>query len=125
MKKITLSIGLVAAMFTAKSQDTLCTYFTGDHVFHVDYQQDTILSHEWIKAGFYEVNIKYGDILRLDLNDKKSRIRKVITTLFDGSTRTDILNSEDDIYFTPRGTVKVLVGKPLIYRKKLHGFITK
>ena len=51
-------------------------------------------------------------MLCLDLNDMKSRVRKVITTFFDGTTQEDILNSKDNVYYSPRGTVKVQVGKP-------------
>ena len=43
MKKITLSVALLAAVLTAKSQDTLCTYFTGDRVIEFDYKTNKIL----------------------------------------------------------------------------------
>ena len=33
MKKITLSIGLVAAILSANAQDTSCTYFKGKKVY--------------------------------------------------------------------------------------------
>ena len=92
MKKLTLSIGLVAAILSAKAQDTTCTYFKGEKVYEFDYQMDTIL---------------YSD-----LSDEKNRVRKVITTFFDGTKRQDILDSKDEVYYTPRGVVKVSVGKP-------------
>ena len=112
MKKITLSVGLIAVMLSPKARDTTCTYFTGKEVYEFDYQMDTILWWEKQTTKFYDIEVEYGDVLCLDLSDKKNRVRKVITTFFDGTTRQDILDSKDDVYFTPRGTVKVSVGKP-------------
>jgi len=112
MKKLTLSIGLVAAILSAKAQDTTCTYFKGKEVYEFDYQMDTILYWEEQTTKFYDIEVKYGNVLCLDLSDKKNRVRKVITTFFDGSTRQDILDSKDDVYFTPQGVTKVSVGRP-------------
>ena len=112
MKKITLTVGLIANMLSTNAQDTLCTYFTGKNVYHFDYQQDTILYKTTQKEKYYEVNLKYGDVLCLDLSDHKERVRKIIITFFDGSTRQDILDSKDNVYYSPFGTTKVLVGKP-------------
>jgi hypothetical protein len=112
MKKLTLSIGLVAAIMSAKAQDTTCTYFTGKRVIEFDYQMDTILYEQEQTTKFFDIEVKYGDVLCLDLSDHKNRVRKVITTFFDGSTRQDILDSKDDVYYSPRGVVKVSVGRP-------------
>ena len=122
MKKLTLSISLVAAILSAKAQDTTCTYFTGEKVYEFDYQMDTILYWVDFEAGgelqvknigkFYEIPIVYGNVLCLDLSDEKNRVRKVITTFFDGTKRQDILDSNHKIYYTPQGTTKVSVGKP-------------
>ena len=112
MKKITLTIGLIASMLSTNAQDTLCTYFTGKDVYHFDYQQDTILSVDEQTTRFYEVNLKYGDVLCIDLSDEKLRVRKVITTFFDGSTSTQVLDSKNNVFYTNLGVTKVLVGKP-------------
>ena len=117
MKKLTLSIGLVAAILSAKAQDTTCTYFKGKQVYEFDYQMDTILYWEEQTTKFYDIEVKYGNVLCLDLSDKKNRVRKVITTFFDGTTREDILDSKDEVYFTPRGVTKVSVGKPRLVIK--------
>ena len=111
MKKLTLSIGLVAAILSAKAQDTTCTYFKGKRVIEFDYQTSEIIYEVKQKKRFYDIEVKYGDVLCLDLSDKKRKVRKVITTFFDGTTRVDILDSGDDVYYTPRGTVKVSVGR--------------
>jgi len=112
MKKLTLSIGLVAAILSAKAQDTTCTYFKGKEVYEFDYQMDTILWWEHQTTKFYDIEVKYGNTLCLDLSDDKNRVRKVITTFFDGTKRQDILDSKDEVYYTPRGVVKVSVGRP-------------
>ena len=114
MKKITLSIGLVAAILSAKAQDTTCTYFQGKRVIEFDYQTSEILYEVKQKTRYYDIEVKYGDVLCLDLNDKKNRLRKVIITYFDGETRTDILDSKDNVYYSPQGTTKVSVGKSKI-----------
>ena len=122
MKKITLSIGLIAVMLSSNAQDTTCTYFKGKKVYEFDYQMDTILYSVDFEVGgelqvedigkFYEIPIEYGDVLCLDLSDEKDRVRKVITTFFDGTTREDILDSKNEVYYSPRGVVKVSVSKP-------------
>ena len=39
MKKLTLSIGLVAVILSAKAQDTICTYFQGKEVLEFNYKK--------------------------------------------------------------------------------------
>ena len=112
MKKLTLSIGLVAAILSAKAQDTTCTYFKGKEVYEFDYQMDTILYWEEQTTKFFDIEVKYGNVLCLDLSDDKKRVRKVITTFFDGATREDILDSKNEVYYTPQGVTKVSVGRP-------------
>ena len=114
MKKLTLSIGLVAAIMSAKAQDTTCTYFTGKRVIEFDYQMDTILYEQEQTTKFFDIEVKYGDVLCLDLSDHKNRVRKVIVTFFDGTTSQEVLDSKDDVYFTPQGVTKVSVGKPTL-----------
>jgi len=112
MKKLTLSIGLVAAILSANAQDTSCTYFKGKKVYEFDYKMDTILSVTEQTAKFYNINIKNGNVLCLDLSDDKSRVRKVITTFFDGDSITQVLDSKNEVYYSPEGATKVSVGKP-------------
>ena len=68
-------------------------------------------------SKYYSITVKYGDVLCLHLSDDKLRTRKVITTFFDGSTREDILDSKGNVYYSPRGTAKVSVGKPKFFNK--------
>ena len=99
MKKLTLSVGLLIGVVSMNAQDTTCTYFTGKNVLE------------------FKINIKYGDVLCLDLSDKRKRTRKVITEYFDGSTREHILDSKDRVYYSPLGAVKVYVGRPRFFNK--------
>jgi len=66
MKKLTLSIGLVAAILSANAQDTSCTYFAGKEVYEFDYKMDTILSITEQTTRFHNINIRYGSVLCLD-----------------------------------------------------------
>ena len=112
MKKITLSIGLLAGILTSNAQDTTCTYFTGKRVIEFDYYTSEILYEKPHNSKYYSVDIVYGNTLCLDFSDEKTRTRKVITTFFDGTFREDILDSKNNVYYSPRGAVKVQVGKP-------------
>ena len=112
MKKITIKVGLLLTMLSTNAQDTTCTYFTGDRVIEFDYKMDTILYEVKQVEKYHEINIKYGDVLCLDLSDHKTRVRKVIITFSDGSTSTQVLDSKDNVYFSPKGAIKVLIGKP-------------
>ena len=117
MKKLTLSIGLVAAIMSVNAQDTSCTYFKGKKVYEFDYKMDTILSITEQTAKFYNINIKNGNVLCLDLSDDKNRVRKVITTFFDGDSVTQVLDSQNEVYYSPEGATKVSVGKPKLMIK--------
>ena len=112
MKKITISVALLASVLTLKAQDTTCTYFTGKKVYEFDYKMDTILNRTEQTTKFFEIKVGYGNVLCLDLSDKKNRVRKVITTFFDGDTITQVLDSKNNVYYSPKGTSKVSVGRP-------------
>jgi hypothetical protein len=112
MKKLTLSIGLLAAIMSVKAQDTSCTYFTGKEVYEFDYKADTVIGVGSQTSRFYEIDVEYRQVLCLDLSDHKNRVRKVIITYPDGSTSVEVLDSEDNVYFTGFGPLRVQVGKP-------------
>ena len=117
MKKLTLSVGLLMGVMSMQAQDTTCTYFTGKRVLEFNYYTSEILYEKPHDSKYYEINIVYGNTLCLDFSDDKIRTRKVITTFFDGTWREDILDSKDNIYYSPRGAVKVQVGKPRLFNK--------
>tara|TARA_Y100001938_G_scaffold62083_1_gene86424 strand:- start:127 stop:483 length:357 start_codon:yes stop_codon:yes gene_type:complete len=117
MKKLTLSVGLLMGILSANAQDTTCTYFTGKRVIEFNYYTSEILYETEQNSKYFKINIKYGDVLCLDFSDEKNRTRKVITTFFDGTYREDVLDSKDNVYFSPRGAVEILVGKPKFFCK--------
>ena len=117
MKKLTLSVGLIAAMLSSNAQDTLCTYFSGKEVFEFNYYTDEVISFEKQTDKFYEINIEYGDILCLDLSDEKKRVRKVIVEFWDGEKIEQVLDSENNVYYSPMGVTRVLVGRPKLFCK--------
>ena len=112
MKKITLSIALVAGIMSAKAQDTTCTYFKGKRVLEFDYQTSEVIYEVEQTNKFYDITVKYGNVVCLDFSDNKLRVRKVITTFFDGSLQETILDSKNSVYFSPPGVSKISVGKP-------------
>ena len=116
MKKSMLCLILSTLFFNAYPQDTTCTYFTGKRVLEFNYYTSEILHEEEQSERFYEIELTYGDVLCLDFSDEKKRYRKVITTFFDGTFREDILESKDNVYYSPRGSVKILVGRPSILK---------
>tara|TARA_R100000458_G_scaffold24159_1_gene21727 strand:- start:248 stop:619 length:372 start_codon:yes stop_codon:yes gene_type:complete len=112
MKKLTLSIGLLAGILTSNAQDTTCTYFNGKRVIEFDYQTSKVLYEVEQNSKYYKIDIKYGNVLCLDLNDEVNRVRKVKIIFFDGTSVTETVKSKDNVYYSPRGTVELLVGKP-------------
>ena len=117
MKKLTLSVGLLIGVVSMNAQDTTCTYFKGKRVLEFNYYTSEII-HDTIQTSrYYKINIKYGDVLCLDLSDKRKRTRKVITEYFDGSTVEQVLDSKDKVYYSPLGAVKVYVGRPRFFNK--------
>ena len=121
MKKLTISIGLVAALLSAKAQDTTCTMFKGKKVLEFNYYTSEVINTTEDVSKCYEIDVKYGDVLCLDFLDNKKRSRLVTLTFFDGSVKSQVLKSKDYFYYTPQGVVKVKVSKPrllLFFGKK-------
>ena len=111
MKKITLSVALLASVLTAKAQDTICTMVRPHEVVEFNYQTNNIVSRYNNKKTAI-IEIGYQEILCLHLYDKKARVRKVITTLANGETIVDVLDSKDNVYYSPLGASKVEIRKP-------------
>ena len=117
MNKITLTIALVFGFTIANAQDTTCTFFTGERVVEFDHYTTEIIGKYEHKDKYYDIKIKYGNVLMLQLFDKNPKVRTIITTYVDGSTHREVLDSKDNIYYSPRGAVKLSVGKPKLMIK--------
>jgi len=111
MKKITLSIALVAAIMSTKAQDTTCTMVRGEEIVEFNYKNNEIISREDYKGNVY-IEVGYREVLCLHLFDDKTRVRKVIITYPSGVRIVEVLDSKDDAYYTPVGPLTVEVRKP-------------
>ena len=111
MKKITLSIALVAAIMSAKAQDTTCTMVRGEEIVEFNYQNNEIISREDYEGSVY-IEVGYREVLCLHLYDEKLRVRKVIITYPSGMRLVEVLDSKDDTYYTPVGPLTIEVRKP-------------
>ena len=112
MKKITLSVGLLAGILSSNAQDTTCTMVMKNAVHKFDYYADTILRSKEHTKGSVFIDVGHNQVECLHLFDEKLRVRKIITTFSDGTTKIDVLDSKDNVYFTRLGTVKIEVRKP-------------
>ena len=111
MKKLTISVGILASVLSTKAQDTLCLMVKAKKTIEFNYYTDKILN---IENNDSKKNIhyyvEYGDVLCLHLYDKKNRVRKVVRTYKNGEVYSDILDSKSDVYFI-NGPVQVEVRK--------------
>jgi len=111
MKKITLSVALLAAVLTAKAQDTICTMVALDEKITFNYTTSEIINREYYKGNLF-VTVKNGQVLALHLYDEKLRVRKVITTYSNGDQSTQVLDSKDNTYYSLVGPLTIEVRKP-------------
>ena len=106
MKKITLSVALLATVLTAKAQDTICTMVGLDEVLEFNYQTSEVIEREDYK-GIVFIEVKDGEILCLHLYDKVKRKRKVTTTYPNGEQTVHRLQSKDNVYYSPVGPLTI------------------
>ncbi len=108
MKKITLSVALLATMLTAKAQDTTCTMVRADEVIEFEYKTSEIIDREDYK-GIVFIEVGYREVLCLHLYDKKRRKRKITVTYPDGEQVVERLQSKDNVYYSQIGPLTVEV----------------
>jgi len=106
MKKITLSVALLASVLTAKAQDTICTMVQLDRVLEFNYKTSEVINKENYN-GIVFIEVKDGEVLCLHLYDKKKNKRKVTITYPDGEQVVQRLDSESNVYFTKIGPLTV------------------
>jgi len=115
MKKLMLCTILSILFFNSYSQDTICTMVRLHEVVEFNYQTNEVASRYDSKKPAI-INVGYQEVLCLHLYDEKKRFRKVITTYDDGEKTTHILESKDNVYYSPLGVVKVEVRRPTILK---------
>jgi len=106
MKKITLSVALLASVLTAKAQDTICTMVKMDEVIEFEFKTSEVISREDYK-GIVFIEVKSGELLCLHLYDKVKRKRIVTTTYPDGEQVVQRLDSKSNVYFSQIGPLTV------------------
>ena len=116
MKKLMLFSFLSILFINSYSQDTICTYFTGEDVYEFDYRMDSVLSSDKHTTKFYTIKVGYRQVLCLDLSDEKKRYRKIITIYPDGEKTTQILYSQQKIYYSKIGPFTIQVGRPRLLK---------
>ena len=108
MKKITLSIALVAAIMSAKAQDTTCTMVRGEEIVEFNYQTSEVIDREDYKGTVF-IEVGYREVLCLHLYDKKRNKRKITTTYPNGEQVVQRLQSKDNVYYFEVGPLTVEV----------------
>ena len=108
MKKITLSVALLASVLTAKAQDTICTMVKIDEVIKFNYQTDEVIDREYY-SGIVFIEVKSGEVLCLHLYDKKRNKRKITITYPNGEQVVQRLQSKDNVYYFEVGPLTVEV----------------
>ena len=117
MKKLTLSVGLLAAIMTSNAQDTTCTMVMKETVHKFDYHADTIIRSKEHTKGSLFIDVAYNQVECLHLFDEVYRVRKVILTYDDGSQVVEIVDSKSDIYYAT-GPVRIEVRRPRLFIAK-------
>ena len=97
MKKLTLSIGLVAAILSANAQDTLKYVISGKTCTTFDKNTGEIINV--YNGNSFELEICPDYTLELHLNDSKNRLRRVSLICTNGEIIYKNLDSKDNIYY--------------------------
>ena len=115
MKKITLSIALLAGILTSNAQDTTCTMVTKDEVHKFNYYTDEILRSKDHTKGSVFIDLTYNQVECLHLFDGVNRFREIIVTYDDGTQVSKIVNSKSDMYHIT-GPARIEVKRPKIFK---------
>ena len=115
MKKLTLSIALLASVLATKAQDTTCTMITREKVHKFDYYSDTILRSREHTKGSVFIDIGHNQVEVIHLYDKVNRLRKIILTYDDGSQVVEICESKSNLYYASSvatGPMRIEIKRP-------------
>ena len=115
MKKLTLSVGLLAAILTSNAQDTTCTMVTKDKVLKFNYYTDEILRSRSHTEGSVFIDLTYNQVECLHLFDDTNRFREVILTFDDGTQVSEVVNSKSDMYYIT-GPARIEVKRPKLFK---------
>ena len=102
MKKLTLSVGLLAGILTSNAQDTICTMISQNKVLEFQHNPSKILNKVYISGSYY-INVRKNEILVLHLYDKTEQNRQIVTTFPNNSHYSYTLPSKNDVYYSQIG----------------------
>jgi len=113
MKKLTLSIGLLAGILTSNAQDTTCVLFKDSLAYHFKKCSGGILSINKFTEQFFTVKVNKKNILGVDLYDEKICVRLITLIYKDNSQETFLLDSFDKTYYFGPNVQQVKVSLPI------------
>ena len=116
MKKLTLSVGLVVAILTAKPQDTTKIMISETKVYYCGNGKPTPYLHLTDNDKII-INVKFNEVLRLHLCDGELKTRKVFSIYSNGDSIINILNSKNNVYVSPIGPFRLEVDKSKFIQK--------
>ena len=108
MKKITLSIGIIASVLCLNAQDTSRIAIKGNTIFEWDWKTGALIKEYKYKNSFF-TEVDTNNVLNLWLFDLIDRKRVVITTYPSGKLGIDTLKSKNNHYFSKKGPLKIEV----------------
>ena len=112
MKKLTLSIGLLAGILTSNAQDTTCFLFKDSLVYSFDAKNE-LKNTKKFKEQFYTIKVNEKNILGVDLYDEKVCVRLITVIYKDDSHKNFLLNSFDKTYYFGPNVQQVKVSLPI------------
>ena len=115
MKKITLSVALLAGILTSNAQDTTCTMVTKDAVHKFNYHTDKIIRSKDHVEGSVFIDLTYNQVECLHLFDDVKRYRTIVLTFDEGTQVSEVVKSKSNIYFIT-GPARIEVKRPKIFK---------
>ena len=112
MKKLTLSIGLLAGILTSNAQDTTCFLFKDSLVYIFD-NKNKLKNTKKFKEQFYTIKANKNNILGVDLYDEKVCVRLITVIYKDNSYKTFLSDSFDKTYYFDPNVLQVKVSLPI------------
>ena len=112
MKKLTLSIGLLAGIITSNAQDTTCFLFKDSLVYIFD-NKNKLKNTKKFKEQFYTIKANKNNILGVDLYDEKVCVRLITVIYKDNSHKNFLSNSFDTTYYFDPNVLQVKVSLPI------------
>ena len=117
MKKITLSVGLLAAVLSSKAQDTVQFLITQKNVYQFELNTFNCVYQDDHNNDVVILWAEENQVIKFQLNDGKPRTRKVYVTYPNGEVVYKILDSNNEIYATKIGPLKLEIGKSKFIQK--------